>query len=194
MMFTALAPGAIGVRVASLKEAIAAARTGGFEGVDFDVREVADLVDTQGAAAVRALFDDAGIRPGGWGVPTDWRGAEEPWRAGLAELPRLAAAAAAIGATRVSTWILPFSNDLTTEENRRFHVERFTPIARILGEHGCRLGLEFVGPRTLRAAGKYPFIYRMDDMLALGTEIGPNVGLLLDAYHWYTSGGMRDDL
>ena len=31
-------------------------------------------------------------------------------------------------------------------------------------------------------------------MLALGREIGPNVGLLLDCWHWYTSHGTLDDL
>ena len=28
----------------------------------------------------------------------------------------------------------------------------------------------------------------------MGEEIGPNVGLLLDCWHWHTSGGTTDDL
>ena len=31
-------------------------------------------------------------------------------------------------------------------------------------------------------------------MLELGAEVGPNVGLLLDCWHWYTSGGTLDEL
>jgi hydroxypyruvate isomerase len=92
------------------------------------------------------------------------------------------------------TWIMPCSNDRPMEENRKFHVERFKPIADILHQHGCSFGLEFIGPKTLRDTQKYPFVYRMGEMLDLGAEIGPNVGLLLDAWHWYTSGGTLADL
>lgn len=193
-MYKALSPHAIGVRPADLHAAIAAARTGGFQGLELNIREVAELVDRDGEEAVKALFADAGLRPAGWGLPVDWRGEEAKWRQDLDELPRLARAAAAIGAQRTSTWVLPGSNDRDYDENRRFHVERFTPIARILAEHGCSLGLEFIGPKTMRDSLQYPFVYKMEDMIELGREIGPNVGLLLDCWHWYTSGGTLDQL
>jgi sugar phosphate isomerase/epimerase len=92
------------------------------------------------------------------------------------------------------TWILPFSDELPLEENRRFHIERFTPVAQILADNGCSLGLEFIGPKTLRQGHKHEFIYTMQGMLDMGAEIGPNVGLLLDCWHWYTSGSTVDDL
>ena len=193
-MFKALSPGAIGVRPQSLQDAIAAANKGGFEGLEFNASEVAGLVEEHGTEHVKRLFADAGLRPAGWGLPTDWRGSEENWRKGLEALPRLAQAAAAIGGTRTMTWILPSSDERPFDENRRFHIERFTPIARVLHDHGCRLGLEFIGPKTLRDSRRYPFIYRMEDMLRMGEEIGPNVGVLLDCWHWYTSGGTLDDL
>ncbi len=193
-MFKGLSPGAIGVRANNLDEALAAAKTGGFGGVEFNPSEIADLIAAQGPDAVRARFTDAGIKPAGWGLPTDWRGSEENWRAGLDALPRLAEAAGAIGGTRVSTWIMPCSNDRDYDENYQFHVDRFTPITKILGDHGVSLGLEFIGPKTLWASQKYPFIHTMSDMLAMGRDIGPNVGLLLDAWHWYTSHGTVDDL
>ena len=193
-MFKGLSPGAIGVRAGNLDEALAAAKTGGFGGVEFNPSEIADLIDSQGAEAARARFTESGIKPAGWGLPTDWRGSEEKWQEGLAELPRLAKAAAAVGGTRVSTWVMPCSNDRPFEENYEFNVARFTPIAQILGDHGVSLGLEFIGPKTLWASQKYPFIHTMPEMLAMGREIGPNVGLLLDCWHWYTSHGTLDDL
>ena len=193
-MFKGLSPGAIGVRAGNLDEALAAAKTGGFGGVEFNPSEIADLIDSQGAEAARARFIESGIQPAGWGLPTDWRGSEEKWQEGLAELPRLAKAAAAVGGTRVSTWVMPCSNDRPFEENYEFNVARFTPIAQILGDHGVSLGLEFIGPKTLWASQKYPFIHTMPEMLAMGREIGPNVGLLLDCWHWYTSHGTLDDL
>ncbi|MBA2362221.1 MAG: sugar phosphate isomerase/epimerase [Chloroflexia bacterium] len=193
-MYTALAPNNIGVQVGDVQGAIAAARSGGFEGVEFNADEVAGLVEQHGAEHVRRLFADAGVRPAAWSLPTNWRGDEETWRGDLEKLPRLASAAAAIGCPRTTTWVLPSSDERPFEENYRFHVERFTLVARILADHGCLLGLEFVGTKTLRDSRQHPFIYTMAGMLAMGNEIGPNVGLLLDCWHWYTSGGTLDDL
>ena len=70
------------------------------------------------------------------------------------------------------TWIMPQSNDRPFDQNFAFHVERFKPIARILDNFGISLGLEFIGPKTLRDAGKYPFVHTLHGMLAMGREIG----------------------
>lgn len=193
-MYKALSPGAVGVSAASLDDALAAAKTGGFDGVEINPSEIASLVEAQGKSAIAAKFTDAGSKPAAFGLPIEWRGSEEAWRAGLNDLPRLAEAAAAIGATRTMTWIMPCSDDRPFEENKEFHVTRFAPVAKILADHGLSLGLEFIGPKTLRETQKFPFIHIMEDMLALGREIGPNVGLLLDSYHWYTSHGTTGQL
>lgn len=193
-MYKALAPYAIGVKASNLEEAIAAARTGGFQGVEIGIQEVARRIEQNGLEATKGLFQEAGIRPAAWGLPTDWRSTDESWRAGLSELPALAAAAASIGCVRTATWILPSSNDRPFDSNYRFHVERFKPIARILADNGCSLGLEFIGPKTLRDSMRYPFVHTIGGMLAMANEIGPNVGLLMDSWHWYTSHGAEQDL
>lgn len=193
-MYKGLSPGAIGVNAANLDEAVAAAKTGGFGGVEINPFEIADLIASQGQNAVIAQLAEAGIKPAGFGLPVEWRGSADAWKAGLNDLPRLAEAAAAIGATRVITWIMPCSDDREYDENKAFHVTRFTPIAEIFRDHGLSLALEFIGPKTLRETQRYPFIHTAEDMLAMGQEIGPNVGLLLDSYHWYTSHGTREQL
>jgi sugar phosphate isomerase/epimerase len=193
-MFTCLAPGAIGVK-ANLEEGLVHAQKGGFQGLDVNMRVVSDLVDKHGPEHVKALFSERDLRMGAWGLGFAWNGTEEAFRSGLDELSRLAAAGAAVGATRVSQWIPPASDDLPFRENFRFHVERLRPVAEILAEHGCRLGLEHIGPRTLRAGKQYGFIYTQAGMLALSEAIGTgNVGLLLDAWHWYTGLGTVSDL
>src|SRR5207237_4677103 len=127
-----------------LQEAVDLAKSAGFEGVEFSAHEVADLIDARGAEHVRGMFSAAGIRPSGFGLPTDWRSDEVKWLQGLEELPRLAKAAHDIGCHRTMTWIMPCSNERDFDENRRFHIERFRPIASILAEHGIHLGLEFI--------------------------------------------------
>jgi sugar phosphate isomerase/epimerase len=122
-------------------------------------------------------------------------GSQESWQACLQALPAACEIAQAIGATRYATWVPPTSDTRPYDENIRFHVERFQPIAEIMGDYGVRLGLEFIGPKTLRVGKAHEFIWNMGQMLDLCDEIGTgNVGLLLDAWHWYASYGTLDDL
>jgi sugar phosphate isomerase/epimerase len=193
-MFQTLNTGAIGVNVNGLHDAIVAARLGGFAGVEFRAAEVADLIDGHGAAHVNDLFTASGVRPAAWSHGIQWQRDEATWQAGIAALPRHAAAAAAIGCYR-SFQVLPsWSDDRPFDDYWRFCIARLQPIAAILADHGCSLGLEFLGPATLRAGKRHPFIHTATDALELGAAIGPNVGLLLDAYHWYTAHGTLAEL
>ncbi len=188
-MYKTLSPGAIGIRGLSLSESIDLAKATGFAGLDFSIQQAAEM----GADAARALFDEAGIKYGAWGLPVRWQ--SDDWRDDLAELPRYAAVAAEMGAERVSTWCPPSSTEREFDENFAWHLERFRAIAEVLNEHGMRFGIEFIGPQSLRPPDKHSFIYTMEGMLELAAAIGTgNVGLLLDAWHLYTSGGSLDDL
>jgi sugar phosphate isomerase/epimerase len=171
------------------------AKGAGFGGVDLNVGEAARLAEEHSIAWVREQAESRGLRYGGWGLPVNWRGDPAAYQADLAKLGGLAELAQALGCTRCATWILPFSETLAYQENFQFHVERFRPIAQVLRDHGCSLGLEFIGPKTLRAGKPHEFIWDMRRMLELGEVIGTgNVGLLLDCWHWYTSGGTVPDL
>lgn len=192
-MFRNASWGAIGVRV-GFEEGLDLAREIGFEGADVPVHTAAEYLEGAGAAAFAALYADRGLKLGSWGLPVNWRGDKDKWRADLEAFPRLCAAAQAVGAPRCATWIPPSSNELDFAANFAFHVERFTPVAAILGDHGCRLGLEFIGPKTLRAGAAHEFVYDLPGMMQLCRAIGPNVGLLLDCWHWYTSGGTAEQL
>ena len=188
-MYKTLSPGAIGIRGLGLSESLKLARETGFAGLDFSIQEAAAL----GAAGAQALFADAGIKYGAWGLPVRWLSDE--WRDDLAELPRYAEVGAEMGALRVATWCPPSSAEREFAENFAWHLERFGAIAEALNEHGIRFGIEFIGPQSLRPPDKHAFIYTMEGMLEMAEAIGTgNVGLLLDAWHLYTSGGSLDDL
>ena len=188
-MYKTLSPGAIGIRGLGLSESLDLAKATGFAGLDFSIQAAADL----GAAEARARFDDAGVKYGAWGLPVRWL--SEEWRDDLAELPRYAELAADMGAVRTSTWCPPSSAEREFAENFAWHLERFGAIAEVLNEYGIRFGIEFIGPQSLRPPDKHGFIYTMEGMLEMAEAIGTgNVGLLLDAWHLYTSGGALDDL
>lgn len=191
-MFINLSPGTIGIR-ATLAESIALAKRHGFAGVDFSIGEVADLVEARDADAVLALFDEAGLKAGAWGFPVDFRSSDDALKESVAALPRLARAAQACGFTRCTTFIMPCHDEMAYAENFTYHVERMRPGAEILADHGVAFGLEWVGPKTLRESKRHPFIHTMAEALELGDAIGTgNMGLLVDAYHLYTSHASND--
>jgi sugar phosphate isomerase/epimerase len=193
-MFKNLNTGALGVK-ATLAEQIDLARRHDFTGIDFSIGEALALAEAQSVNAARDLFAAAGVKPGSWGFPVDFRKDEATWQTGLKALPKQAELAAQLGCFRTATWILPGDNDLNFWEYFALHVARLRPAAQILKDHGHRFGLEFIGPKTLRDARKHLFVYTLDGMLALGAAIGTgNMGLLLDIWHVYTSHGTFDDV
>ncbi|GHO84003.1 sugar phosphate isomerase/epimerase family protein [Dictyobacter formicarum] len=188
-MFTSLDPGAIGISV-PFEEALQLARDTGFEGLDLPLKDLLNRAQQTSVQEIKELFQQAQLRPGAWGLPVDFRGDEESYQRGLAQLPAYAELARALGSSRCSTWILPFSDTRDYQANMEFHASRLRPIAQILADHGQRFGLEFVGPKTMRNGHRYEFISTITGGLELGQQIGTgNTGLLLDSYHWFTSHG-----
>ncbi len=193
-MYKSLGPGAIGIRGIKIPEAINLARDTRFEGLEINIREVAALANENGIAYVKTLFSEAGIRPSHWGLPVAWRD-ENQWKHDLVQLPALAQLAQELGCVRTSTWCPPASDTRSFEENFAWHAKRFGAIAAVLADYGCKFGIEFIGPQTLRDGHKYPFIFTLEGMMDLAQTIGTgNVGLLMDAFHLYTSGGSAEDM
>ena len=97
--------------------------------------------------------------------------------------------------TRVGTWLNPSHNTLTYLANFRQHARRLREVAKILGDYGLRLALEYVGPKTSWSGGRFPFIHTMAEMKELIAEIAcDNVGFILDSWHWYTAHETRADI
>ncbi len=193
-MFRNLSAGAVGIK-ADLAQTIELAARHDFEGIDFSIEEAQRLVATHGIEHLRSLFSNAGVRPGNFGFPVDFRKDEATWRQTLEALPSQAKLAAQLGCLRTATWIMPCDDELTFSAYFARLTSRIRPAAEILAEHGISLGMEFIGPKTLRMTRKHSFVYTMDAMLAVAASIGTgNVGLLLDIWHLYTSHGDIDDV
>jgi sugar phosphate isomerase/epimerase len=185
LMFPNLSPGAIGIR-ATIEETVSLAKATGFKGVDLDLGQA----ESYGVARMRSLLAENALVIGGWGLPVDYQGEEQKFKETLGRLPHWASLARDLGCTRFATWMLPGSNEVTFEENFARMSRRFREICLVLKDHGCRLGVEFIGPKTLRARFKHEFIWNLPGMLKLCSAVGTgNMGILLDCWHWYTSGG-----
>jgi sugar phosphate isomerase/epimerase len=192
-MYATIGPHELGIRGLPLPDAISLARDTGFAGLSFDIRAAAQAIDEHGLATVQDQFAQAGVQPAIWNLPVAWR--DDQWQADLRELPRLAATARELGATRTATYMPSGSDERPFQENFDWHVARLRPIAEVLRDEGCRFGIEFIGPKTYRAAFRHEFIHTLDGVMELIAAIGTgNVGLLLDSWHVYTSGGTLADL
>lgn len=186
-MYTCLNPGNIGLQL-PWEECLPLVKANGFEGIDVPIDPKLP------AAYYRDLLSRYALKPGGMALPFTPADDEVKIAVWLEKLPIICARAQEIGQTRFYIWIVPFSDTLDRKANFNLHAERLGKAARILEDFGCSLGLEFIGPKTLRPGHRYGFLRTMDEMLDLCEAVGENTGLLLDAYHWWTSLGVIDDL
>lgn len=172
----------------SLPDYVALASKCGYEGVDLGLASLISLAPDDPVAAAEELFSRFDVAPAAWGLPVEWQQSDEDFEAGLASLPYQAEVAAGIGCPRCLAWIRP-ANEQPAVQYRAMVVPRLRKVAQTLGELGVRFGLEWVAPRHLRTEpGLHPFIWRMDQTLELIDEIAePNLGLLVDSFHWFNA-------
>ncbi len=189
----ALAPGSIGVS-ASQVEAIDLAAKHGFEAVGANGGFLASLSEAQ----LQDLLNQMKTKGIVWataGLPVDFRQDEAKFTEGIETLRKVAPALQKAAVTRVSTWVMPCHRQLTYLENFKLHTSRLRAVARILADHGHRLGLEYVGTQSLRNSQKFPFLHTMAESRELIEAIGTgNVGLVLDSWHWWNAGETAADI
>ena len=188
-----LACGPIGVPGDPRKE-IAWASRFGYEAIEPAPQFLAKLSDSE-LQAYREEMHAKKLAWGAAGLPVEFRGTEAAFEQGMKSLPDFARSLHRAGATRVATWLSPSHQSLTYVANFRLHARRLREVARVLGDHGVRLGLEYVGPKTSWSNNRFPFIHTMAEMKDLIAEINrDNVGFLLDSWHWYTARETEADL
>jgi sugar phosphate isomerase/epimerase len=179
---------------ASFPESVELAAKHGFEGLDPDAGYLASLNDD----ALHRLLDDLqkrNLKFGAAGLPVEFRKDSETFNTDLKKLPATAAVLQRASIWRVNTWILPCSDDLTYLQNFRQHADRLRLCAHILADHGQKLGLEYVSPRTLWRSQKHPFIHTLSEMKELLAAIGAqNLGIQLDSWHWFNAQETQQDL
>ena len=185
--------GMIGVK-ANQREAIELAHAHGFESVEAMGGDLARM----SKAEIKELLADMKSKRvafGAAGLPVDFRADEAKFEEGLKELPRIAEALQRAEVTRMGTWIMPGHNTLTHLQNLKQHGKRLRAIADILDERKIRLGLEYVGTKTLRDRFHYEFVHTMAETKELIAEIGAkNVGFVLDSWHWWNANETDQDI
>src|SRR5439155_2136317 len=161
----------------------------GYPGTDVNISEAM----AAGAPATQELLAKLKLKPAVVNLPVEFRKDDAAFRADLAKLEPAVQFSAAIGCPRMTTWI-PSSSENPKPELRSIWKARFQACANVLARSHARLGLEFLGPLHLRKRFPHEFIWRMDEMLEFARECGPNVGILLDSWHWHHAGATVADI
>jgi sugar phosphate isomerase/epimerase len=186
-MFWTLAPNVLPLRV-PFERQLELAAASGFDALDLPMNHLTAGSRVWAAAEIKELYAAKGLRVGGWQLPFNYERSEAEMSAGLRRLVPAARLAGQLGSPWCFSWIEPTSDEYDYSANTRRYVRRIRAMADVLGESGCRLGLEVIGPVTLLAGHPHEFVHTLPQGLELLTEVDrPNVGLLLDSFHWYTS-------
>ncbi len=192
-MTISLSPGAIGVK-ATQEQAIEFAHFYGYEAVEPFGETLAGLSALQ-LKDLAAKLQAQRLVWGSAGLTVEYRKDLATFEAGMAKFPAVAKALATAGVKRVSTWIMPGHEEITYSQNMKQHAERLRAIATVCKDNGQRLGLEYVGPKTLWTSRRFPFLHTMAECKDLIGAIGTgNVGFVLDSWHWQMAGEKAAEL
>jgi len=191
-LFSSLSAEDLGLSI-SFAEAVSIAAACGFDAVDLHMAE--QVAEKRSVESIREQLARAGLRPGGWWLPVEFREGDDQFESDLKELGRSSSIAAGLGSRWCLTWVWPYSDELDRRANWDRHVARLSRVARDLRDSGSSLAIEFVGSKTMRTGHKYEFVSTLPQLLELVRDVGAdNVGVLLDSFQWYVSGGTSTQL
>lgn len=188
-----LSCGALGIK-ADLRQATDLASKYGFDSIDADAKTLSGLSDGE----LSDLLGYMKSKKVGWalgGLSVEFRKDQDTYASGFSQFPPLAKGLQRAGVKRVTTYVLPMSNDRPYLANFKLHAARLRECAKVLNDNGLRFGIEYVAPKTLWASQRYPFAHTMAEMRELIAEMNqPNVGLVIDSWHWHHAGDGGADI
>lgn len=191
-MYINLCPDTIGISGSSFKEIVNLALNYGFEGVDFSPNYFTSIEEAKEAGE---LLRSKNLKWGLFYLPCDFlRAEDDEYARGLERLEQILPIVQAAGCKHTYNHIWPGSNSMDFNENYKWHISRLKTLVYILFKYDVRMGVEFIGAKTLRDSFKYPFIYSLNQALELADTVSPELGIIIDFYHWYTSGSTLEDI
>ena len=169
----------------------------GYAGVDWSLAPA----QAEGLERTKALFAELKIRPTIANLPMPrplpFGGTDAIFAQALPKLAEDAAFSAAAGCHAMMV-VLPPTGPVPKDEYRTLVRDRVAAISDVLKKSDTRLGLEFLGVQQFRVARagtpSHPFIWTLPETVALAKDCGPNIGVVLDVWHWHHSGGTRADI
>ena len=188
-----LIPGTVGINV-DAHELLDLAVRNNFDSIypildDLNKMNDQELTEYQNIMSENNISFDIAI------LPVDFSGSQNVYKNGLSILKEQCKIMSKINSKGFCRWIMPTSNDFTYLNNFKIHRDRLKECAKMIGENGMKLGLEFVGPKTLMSRDQFSFIRTINEMRELIDSINEkNVGYQLDTFHLYCANHDIDDI
>ena len=192
-MKISLMPGTVGINV-NTYELLDLAIKNKFESIyplinDLKKMSTMELSDYLDKMASNSISFDVSI------LPVDFSQTDSVFNNGIKVLKDYCNVMRKIDSVGFCRWIMPTSNNLTYLKNFKIHKERLKECAKIIGDNDMKLGLEFVGPKTLMARDQFSFLRTINELRELISEIDErNVGYQLDTFHLYCANHSIEDL
>jgi sugar phosphate isomerase/epimerase len=177
-------------------EMIELALTYGYRGLDVDMNDmVGRAVEVSHQFACQYLLAaEKSLQVGAFELPIDFRVDNDKFKASLSRLDVMIQLCTPLKATRAYINI-PASSSVPFQENFERYRLRVADVADRVAGCGLRIGLALNA--TAEAAKRFEnkFITTAEELLTLIKMIGkPNVGLMLDSWHWHLGGGTTEML
>jgi sugar phosphate isomerase/epimerase len=176
----------------SYEEFLDAASAAGFPGVDCGIEPLVEAAEKGGLSAAKEILEKRKLRLLAYGASAEWRKGDAELEASMPAFRKQAEMASKLGVTRCMTWVLSFA-DVPFDERWKQVVPKLKKMNDVLRDAGVRFALEFLGPKHIYA-GKIEFIHTMREGLMLADAIGSGAGVMVDTFHWYTSGSTVEEL
>ncbi|QGJ72368.1 Sugar phosphate isomerase/epimerase [Planctomycetales bacterium 10988] len=194
-MFKNLSPRALGFSGTIQSELIELALTYGFRSIDLDIVDFSEQVSDFGLEHSSRLIESAKLRIANFDLPLALDAEEEAYQKDLARLPLMAKLAQDLNCTRALATLPAGSDTLPMNENFELHRKRLAEVGEVLAKHDVQLAVNFIASKTARDKKTHEFIHDLEATLTLLKAVGAeNVGLLLDTWQLYASGGSMEDI
>jgi sugar phosphate isomerase/epimerase len=191
-MYKFLCTDAMGVNMRQ-NELIEMALTFDFQGIEIDMADMVGRAESMGMPFATQFVNSADVEIATYRLPLDLKVDDEAFQKELKKLDRICELSEAINGRQCYLNIASSHPSLKYHENFEKHRTRISEIADKLQTAGVRVGLQFTalpGP-----AGEMQFIHKPDELAALVKAINhPNVGLVVDTWHWLLAGADIDTI
>ena len=164
----------------------------GFEGIEFSMDDAAAYAQEHGVDGLRGLFLEAGVGPAQWRLMLPLGNLGDDISEALDKAPERCELAAQIGANTVMQVVPCRAPEGQGAMGELAAILR--DAAQLVAGWDLRLALEFIG-LNVGGAEAEKLVVTLADTLDLIERVGePNVGVMLDFYHFYVGGSTPEQL
>ncbi|MCM8760269.1 MAG: sugar phosphate isomerase/epimerase [Candidatus Omnitrophica bacterium] len=167
-----------------IREKLRIATVGGFEGIEIDIQEADTLVRQYSPAYVKGMLDSFNLKAGVWKLPFSLSSDQTTYEKAFQYLDNYGRVASYLEAFRVISFIEP-QDRKPLKDNLNFYIERITPVAKILSNYGCKIGIGIEDHKYFLSAE----IKQLCRKIKTG-----NAGFILSARQWHLADGQTGEL